>query len=200
MPRSPQTAPVGEPSSSSRRRRRLAAWGLIVVGLGLAGAIIWVPRYSERQRLRQQAAERQRWALSAQARRGIAEEAGEQPGELVDHGPSQLAELRRSVAAVARGGDPGARAAAPAVMASDAVRHLGALVAQPGLPWLPPLQHGAPIQDAGLSPDGSLLLTAGADGVVRIRAGQSGDQVAELRLPPRAGDQQDDRHPEEPLL
>lgn len=186
MPRSPQTAPVGEPSSSSRRRRRLAAWGLLAVGLGLAGALIWGPRYSERQRLGREAAERQRWALAAKTRRAIPDEAGERPGEPVDHGPGQLAELRRSVVGVA--GDPGSRAAAPAGIASDAARHrLGALVAQPGLPWLPPLLHGAPIQDAGLSPDGSLLLTAGADGVVHIRAGQSGDKVAELRLPPRAG-------------
>ena len=192
MPRSPQTAPVGEPSSSVRRRRRLAIWGLFAVGLGLAGALIWGPRYSERQRLRREAAERQRWALAAQAPRSTPEEAGERPREPVDSGPMRLAELRRSVVAVAQGDDPGqpeATGAAPgaATRSAAARQHLGARVAQPGLPWLPPLWHGAPIQDAGLSPDGSLLLTAGADGVVHIRAGQSGEKLAELRLPPRAG-------------
>lgn len=145
------------------------------------------PRYRERQRKRQEAAERAKWAQAARSKAALAEEPGALP-ELVDRGPLQLTGLLRGILSLAPQLDK-SRAAPLSLdeLREPATKVLAYLSAHPGLPWLPPLLHGAPIHDAGLSADGTLLLTAGGDGVVRIHDGQTGRRLTELRLPPRAG-------------
>lgn len=190
MLRSAQLAPVSKSPFQRNLRRTVGLWGLLLFGLGLAGALFLVPRYRERQRQRQEAAERARWAQAARDKTALAEEANELPA-LVDRGPVQLAGLVRGVRALTSSlaaSSPERSLPMPSMhLEEPAAKVLANLSARPGLPWLPPLLHGAPIHDAGLSADGALLLTAGGDGVVRIHDGLSGRKLAQLRLAPRAG-------------
>ena len=188
MPRPPDPARANQPPApASRRRLRLGA--LVVVALALLATLIFYPRYRDKQRARREAAERARWAQSAAQHKAVT--LAGKPRPPTDHGPALLAELQRGVLAVAPALGQASLAAALAAplapAASDALLSLGMLMAQPGLPWLPPIGHGAPIDDASLSPDATLLLTAGGEGGVQIHDAQTGHLIARLHLSPKAG-------------